>query len=296
MKTPQKAFFLAFSFSLVASAQEVSAPLGEGAAERRALPDFVWGVTTDSISGVNAIVTSLSRFAKKVMTRVVFDEFEPAANYADAVNKISGSSYVMGELLDSFYMKQYPVASYVTRATEYVSLLGSKVDVWEIGNEINGEWVGKNSSVTADKISGAYDVVKAANGRTALTLYYNEGCYEKADNEMFNWAQKYVPQKLKDGLDYVWVSYYEDDCNGRQPDWQKVFDRLGKMFPNAKMGMGECGTKKSAKKAAYIARYYNMRINHPRYVGGYFWWYFKQDMVPYTKAHWKVLNDILGAR
>jgi hypothetical protein len=52
------------------------------------------------------------------------------------------------------------------------------------------------------------------------------------------------------------------------------------MFPTAQLGIGECGTVVQARKAAYLTRYYSMRIDNPRYIGGYFWWYFSEDMVP----------------
>lgn len=255
----------------------------------------VWGATIDSISNISATATALSKLPVRMTTRIVFDEYEPAASYVSAVNKIAPVSDVMGELLDSFYVKRYTQAQYVARAQEYLAAMGSKVSVWEVGNEVNGEWLGTASSVSS-KISAAYDVFKTAGKKTALTLYYNEGCWEKSANEMFKWAEANVPARMKDGLDYVWVSYYEDDCNGRQPDWQAVFDRLGEMFPNSKIGMGECGTTSSGKKLSYLKRYYNMSINHPRYVGGYFWWYFKQDMVPYTKKLWTEMNSILSSK
>jgi hypothetical protein len=83
------------------------------------------------------------------------------------------------------------------------------------------------------------------------------------------------------------VSYYEDDCNGIQPDWPAVFDHLGGVFPDAHLGFGECGTTNPTAKAAYVERYYqgmdlpgyaNMHVTHPRFVGGYFWWYFSEDL------------------
>ena len=48
-------------------------------------------------------------------------------------------------------------------------------------------------------------------------------------------------------------------------------------------------------KADYLTRYYTMKINEPKYVGGYFWWYARQDMVPYTKALWSTLNSAILA-
>ena len=129
--------------------------------------------------------------------------------------------------------------------------------------------------------------------KTALTLYYNQNCWEKADHEMFAWTAANVPDRMKAGLDYVLISYYEDDCNGLQPDWNTVFNRLATMFPNSKVGIGECGTTKAASKATYIDRYYRMNVTAPRFIGGYFWWYFKQDMVPYTSGLWSTISSAM---
>jgi hypothetical protein len=251
---------------------------------------MVYGVTVDDVSNLSAITTSLGRLAHKPTTRIVFDEFVPASDYVNAVNQISTVSFTMGELLDSFYVKQYSVDAYLKRTDEYLAALGSKVDIWEVGNEINGEWLGDTPSVVA-KVTGAYDKVKAAGKTTGLTLYYNQGCWERSSNEMFAWTQANIPDRMKQGLDYVLVSYYEDDCNGLQPDWNAVFTRLAAMFPNSKLGMGECGTDVASKKAEYVQRYYTMKVNAPRYIGGNFWWYFRQDMVPYTSPLWSVLNQ-----
>jgi len=253
----------------------------------------VWGLTLDAVNNLSAIVTSLQNLCKKPTTRIVFDEFVPATDYLNAVNQIHNVSFIMGELLDSYYMNQYDLAMYVARTNEYLGLLGSKVDIWEIGNEINGEWLGTTSDVVA-KMDTAYSIVKAQNKKTELTLYYNQDCWSNPKNEMFYWVNKNVSARLRNGLDYVLVSYYEDDCNGLQPNWQRVFDSLHVLFPNAKLGIGECGTTTAGKKAAYINRYYKMNITTPNYIGGYFWWYYKQDCVPYTNALWTTFNNAIA--
>ena len=252
----------------------------------------VYGVTIDGINRISNIVTSLSKHFKKPTTRIVFDEWIPATDYTDAVNRISEVSFIMGELLDSYYMNQYSLPQYAARTNEYLNVLGDKVNIWEIGNEINGEWLGSTPSVVA-KMDTAYKIVKSANKKTALTLYYNKVCYENAQNEMFRWAVTNIPQYMKEGLDYVWISYYEDDCNNFQPNWQVVIDSLGKIFPNAKLGIGECGTLNANVKADYIKRYYKMKIDHKRFVGGYFWWYYRQDCVPNTKSLWGTLDSAM---
>jgi hypothetical protein len=271
--------------------EQPAAALASGAP--RAVPSPIYGVTIDDISGLSNIVQSLSSLSKTPTTRIVFDEFVAPSYYRAATVAINKVSYVMGELLDSFYVKTVNVQGYLNRTAQYLNTLGDVVDIWEVGNEINGEWLGTNSAVVA-KMSGAYDMVKAQNKTAALTLYYNQDCWSRPSNEMFTWAQTNIPVRMKQGLDYVFVSYYEDDCNGLKPDWPAVFSKLSKMFPNSKIGFGEVGTARAAKKADYLTRYYTMDVNVPNYVGGHFWWYFKQDMVPSTKPLWKTLNSVIA--
>jgi hypothetical protein len=254
----------------------------------------VWGVTLDNPFNIDPTVDSLVRLPRRVTARVVFDENQAASSYVPLVPRIHAVADVMGEILDSQFVSRVTPAQYVARTREYLDALGDNVDVWEVGNEINGEWLGTTPDVVA-KMKGAYDLVKGRGKRTALTLYYNHGCFSAADHEMFAWAGANVPADMKAGLDWVLVSYYEDDCNGYQPDWQAEFTRLAAMFPSAQLGIGECGTVAQARKAAYLTRYYSMRIDNPRYIGGYFWWYFSEDMVPRTAPLWATLDALLRA-
>lgn len=255
----------------------------------------LYGVTVDDISGLSAITQSLASLPKMPTTRIVFDEFQPASDYRQAAVAIGQVSYVMGEILDSLYVPRYTVQGYRDRTSEYLATLGDVVDVWEVGNEINGEWLGDTADVVA-KMSGAYDLVKAQGKTAALTLYYNQDCWSKPSNEMFTWAQANVPERMKSGLDFVLISYYEEDCNGLRPDWDAVFQRLSAMFPASRIGFGEIGTTTAAKKAEYLTRYYTMTVNTPNYVGGYFWWYFREDMVPSTLPLWSTLSSAISSR
>ena len=86
---------------------------------------------------------------------------------------------------------------------------------------------------------------------------------------------------MKEGLDYLFVSYYEDDNEGFAPDWSEIFTDLQSAFPASKLGIGECGNTAAdatqASKKAMMRRYYTMPRYVKNYVGGYFWWYFVQD-------------------
>jgi hypothetical protein len=254
----------------------------------------IYGVTLDAVDRLGDISTALRSHSKKMTARIVFDEWIPAADYLIPIKRIRKVSNIMGELLDSYYFTQYSYQEYVDRVNEYLNTLGTGIDIWEIGNEVNGEWLGNSDSVVA-KIYKAYQVVKSKQQKTALTLYYNYNCWSNPDNEMFLWVNNKLPLKMRLGVDYLLVSYYEDDCNNYQPNWQTVFDSLHVLFPNSKLGIGECGTIITSKKAEYITRYYTMNITTPNYVGGYFWWYYKEDCVPYTKPLWQVLEKAISS-
>ena len=257
---------------------------------QRDIPSPLYGVTIDSVDRLPSIVESLEALSQKPTTRIVFDRDARATKYVKAIDEIHKVSYVMGELADSFFIKNYSVDGFLNRTKDYLDTLGSKVDIWEIGNEINGNWLGDTPSVLA-KMTGSYDMVEGRGGKTALTLYHDQ-----ESEDMLWWAKKYVPKRMKQGLDYVFVSFYEDDQNGIQPDWPMVFKRLAVMFPNSKIGFGEVGTRYRGLKKAYIDRYYRMNISTKNFVGGYFWWYYKQDMVPRNRPLWKTLNNAIATK
>ncbi len=255
------------------------------------MKDKVYGVTIDNINNIDEITESLKQLSIKPTSRVVFDGQKSASYYNEAVLKIHDVSFIMGEILDSYWFINYSIGQYNDRVREYLDAFSTNVDIWEIANEINGEWLG-NTDTVVQKMTDAFRIVNGEGKNTAVTFYYNSECCGKPENEMFKWINENVPQYMKDSLNYIFVSYYEDDCNDIQPDWQSVFDSLHVIFPNSKLGIGECGTKIKAKKKLYIERYYNMNITTPNFVGGYFWWYYKQDCVPYTKRLWNVLNSV----
>jgi hypothetical protein len=252
----------------------------------------VYGVTVDSVENTAEIVNALKKMKFRPTVRIVFDDKVPASRYVEALKQIHKVSYVMGELVDSYYMKNYTREANRKHTEEFLKILGDYVDIWEFGNEVNGEWLGPTSEVIY-KISDSFELIQKEKKITALTLYYNEGCWEKPESEMFSWAKKNIPEGMRRKIDYVFISYYEDDCDGPKPDWKKTFHQLSELFPESKLGFGEVGSKHEAKKAEYIKRYYSLNVDQPRFVGGYFWWYFHQDMVPDTKPLWRILNSSL---
>lgn len=252
----------------------------------------MYGVTIDDPWNPPPIVDALASLPQQMTARVVFDPQVRAKQYVPLVQQIGTAATVLGELVDSSAMRGMTLTQFRSRTDAYYGALGGLVNIWEICNECNGEWLGTTDSVVA-KMSYAYDEAAARGFRTALTLYYNQDCWSKPSHEMFRWTIANVPDRMKQKVDYVFISYYEDDCNGLQPDWGPIYARLGQIFSNSLIGFGEVGTKYADRKAAYVNRYYQMTVNHPRYVGGYFWWYFAEDMVAKSKPLWSTLAEAI---
>lgn len=254
------------------------------------LPEPVWGVTIDDVEPIDELEEALDGFRTRLTARVVFDAGGSAGDYRPAVERLAEHAWIMGELVDSSDMKKLDRDSHHARVEEYWEEMGDLVDVWEIGNEVNGEWLGESADVAA-KVVDANSYVKARGGRTAVTLFYNSDCWDDPDHEMFAWAGKWLPPDFRRSVDYAFISWYEEECDWRKPDFDSVFRRLGGLFPRSRLGFGEVGVRKESLKADYLKRYYGLKIKAPRYLGGYFWWFFNEDMIPKSRPMWRVLRD-----
>jgi hypothetical protein len=255
----------------------------------------IYGVTVDTVTQLSQIVASLARLPRRLTVRITFDPGLRPAYYAQAVDQISRVAAIMAQPVDSSEVTGYTTTQYVARFRTYLNAFSHQVALWEVGNEVNGNWLGPASTVSKD-IEGAYDLVRRAGRQTALTLTYQPGC----GDDMFAWAAAHIPAAMRNGLDYALVSYYAEDCNGGQPSsgqWTTVFRRLRTLFPHAKLGFGEVGTNQGdrpAYKLATLNRYYRLRIDVPGYIGGYFWWYYAQDMVPdKDNVLWRALSSVI---
>lgn len=250
----------------------------------------LYGVTIDRTSHLQEMLEALAALPRRPTTRVYFDVREPAAHYAPSVARLDGVSSVMGELLDSSDERSITAAAFQERVESYLQTLGSNVAIWEVGNEVNGDWTGEYATVAA-KLTEAYRDVSAAGGVTALTLYANDfgpdNCGDgTAELTPVQFTERYVPAEVADGLDYVLLSYYPTQCGGREPSSEELalhLQALHALYPNAQLGIGEVGLPRAARRASaarakqIMAWAYSLRPGLPYYAGGYFWWYAAED-------------------
>jgi len=263
-----------------------------GAAPSRTAPSrtVLWGVTVNDVAHPGVLTSALAALPERPVTRIYFSVQRPASYYAPAVTRIRRVSAVLGELLDSSESRAITVAAFTARVASYLQVLGRRVAIWEVGNEVNGNWTGPYPAVAA-KLTTAYDQVTAAGGRTALTLYANNfgpgHCGDgAAELTPMQFTRRYVPARVARGLSYVFLSYYPANCGGRQPDPAQLarsLRRLHALYPGAALGIGETGTPEPATPASLatarqIMRWaYSLNPRLPYYAGGYFWWYAAED-------------------
>lgn len=87
---------------------------------------------------------------------------------------------------------------------------------------------------------------------------------------------------------------------GLNPTWKNDFAALESIFPNAKVGFGEIGTSNTSAPASVqqnlIKTYYPMvnSMTDPRFIGGFFWWNYAEQMVPYsTVSYFQLLRQTI---
>jgi hypothetical protein len=133
--------------------------------------------------------------AQAPTVRIVFDVGVRPTYYLKPIQQFRNVAYIMGELVDSSYMRKYTVSQITAWAQSYTKVLGNLVDIWEIGNEVNENWLGPN--ILAN-IEAMYDVVPSQGGATALTFFYEgepsdrNNCIaaDHGGNDMFTWIRQ----------------------------------------------------------------------------------------------------------
>jgi hypothetical protein len=109
---------------------------------------------------------------------------------------------VMGCLLAT---TQWPVTltpeAYAERARNLVLHYRGQINSWEVGNEINGDWLGgAKTPMETDKVFAIYSAAAAEVKKvepsleTVATLYWWDATAPDEEHSLFGWLAKYVPR------------------------------------------------------------------------------------------------------
>lgn len=251
------------------------------------MDQWIYGITVDDCwyddVETAAVIAAIRDMPVKPTVRIVMSKDSSAADYETLFSQIHEVAYVMACPVDSSDMSFYKSEqAYLERFQDAYSVLKSYTDLWEIGNEINGEeWIRQKPDLIVNKVETANTWIKSKGAKTALTMYYAN----PEEQDMFRWMDENLPESLTNNVDFALISYYEDDNDGYQPEWNLVFPAFENVFPGAKVGFGECGNtaedSTENSRLRMVRSYYAMESPSENYIGGCFWWNWVQDCVPH---------------
>ncbi|MGZ4137187.1 MAG: hypothetical protein ACXVPX_06410 [Actinomycetota bacterium] len=296
--------------ALDALAQTFAALLESDGRQEGASRDPWWGVTVDRRARSQAVIASIAALVDRrpgtAYVRIVFDPGVAPKGYDAIVHDAEKDGIVVvGEVFDSSAMRHATLAAFEARWRAYVDHF-SDIHVWEVGNEVNGEWLGTDVTAKID-YAAAYVKHAAPSDTTVLTLLWQMGTAGGPDSTVFQWAHDEISPILAENTDVVALSTWVGGAPlGIAHD--EVFQRLHTLFPGNRIAMGELdywepGTSRvwswgsqreptTAVRAALARHMYLANLAFPYSVGGVFWWFYVTEMSRRQRL-WHVVHRVV---
>jgi hypothetical protein len=165
---------------------------------------------------------------------------------------------VLGAVLDT---AQWPKALtpeiYAERVKNIVLHYKGKVSAWEVGSEINGDWLGGASDpLTTDQVYAVYaaGASKAKEldpeAETVATLYWWEATAPDRAHSLSGWLKRYAPKGFGKNVDVVGVELYPED-NPVGMSLERAFDAVESAVPGPKSMLSSFGYIEKDKLKGY---------------------------------------------
>ena len=171
--------------------------------------DRWWGVTVDRRDRYRDVISSIADLVDRrpgaAYVRIVFDLGVGPEGYDAIVQEAERQGVVVvGQVFDSAYMRHATVGEFEDRWRAYVDHFPN-IDIWEVGNEVNGGWLGAD---VAEKVAYAARYVKAtdATDTTVLTLFWQMGTADTPASSIFQWARDQISPALLADTDMIALS------------------------------------------------------------------------------------------
>jgi len=254
------------------------------------------GFTLDTVANYNSDL-DLAKSIGGVYTwvRIVIDHGTQPSAYTAAVNYAKSIGVkVMLLPIDSQFASGYTRQAYVDRVKLFVDAF-PQVDAWEVGNEINGNWldIGGQSLIPLKVADCAAYVRSTRPGKLVVANLYWQLGTDAPQWSLFNWARANLPPATRADIDvFLFSAYVEDAPLGLAFD--KVMRTLQSEFPSHQIGMGEqdywaVDTSKAwwyidsadpttTARRGLAGQSYAAATGYASSVGGVFWWYFSEEM------------------
>ncbi len=164
------------------------------------------------------------------------------------------------------------------------------MDAWEIGNEVNGGWLGPDMGDRVDQAATWLDAHHPEK-TVVVTLYWQIGT-DQPQWSTFDWIRDELKAStIRDTDVFLLSTWVEDAPLGLAFD--RVFRALHDALSGSLVGIGELGYWGSGTSRAWwygdrgdtvqgrrivLDQLYRASLGYSWSVGGGFWWYFAEDM------------------
>lgn len=213
-----------------------------------------------------------------------------------------GGIRVMGTILDT---NQWPTTLtpeiYAARTRNLVLHYEDQIKSWEIGVEINGDWLGGlRSPLPQDTIFRIHQAAAAQVKRidpgleTVTTLYWWDGTAPDASHSLFGWLERYQPRGFGRDVDVVGLSLWPGD-NPVGMAFDRIFERVSQYFPDKHVMLTNFGYVEDKDLHGYwwlapddveggrrdlMVYYTTAACAFPRSLCGGFWWQTLDQILP----------------
>ncbi|HAM35593.1 MAG TPA: hypothetical protein DEB40_02180 [Elusimicrobia bacterium] len=209
---------------------------------------------------------------------------------------------IMGAALDtSQWPRGMTSAVYAERVKNLALHYRDDIRSWEVGSELNGDWLGGvNSPFDPEQVHRIYSAAAAKlkgidpTFETVASLYWWDGTAPDHEHSLFGWLKRYGRQGFGRDLDIVAVSLQPDD-NPVGMALESIFERLNQELPGQRFMLGSLGYAEKDKLQGYYwlepddveAARENLlglltasACAMPRSLCGGFWWQTLDQMFP----------------
>jgi hypothetical protein len=209
------------------------------------LQDYPWIVDSIAKTGANWVRLVF----KPNPSDFLYSKQSSFSEYDAVVKELRARElHVMGTILDT---NQWPSrltpAVYAERTRNIVLHYSEQIKSWEVGCEINGDWLGGTKEpLTTDEVfkiyAAAAEQVKTIEPslETVATLYWWDGTAPDEVHSLLGWLTRYVPRGFAKDIDVVAVSLWPED-NPVGMAFEPIFDQVRSLLPEKKLMLGSFG-------------------------------------------------------
>jgi len=223
--------------------------------------------------------------------------------YDSIIGELRGQGLrIMGTVLDTGqWPRSLTPQIYAERVKNLVFHYQDQIRSWEVGSELNGDWLGGASApLPPDQVyriyaAGAAKVKELDPAlETVATLYWWDGGAPDREHSLFGWLKRYSREGFGRNLDLLAVSLQPDE-NPVGMAFEAIFERLHQELPDKRLMLGSLGYVDGDKLQGYwwldaddvpaarddlLVLFTTASCAMPRSLCGGFWWQTLEQMIP----------------